>query len=393
MQLIFLIEQDSKISEYMNKEIIALRRELHRYPEVSNCEYQTTDRIINFINEYKPDEVIRLGDKGVLFLFKGAEQGETLMYRCELDALPIKEITELEYASENEGISHACGHDGHMAIIAGLAHKISTDRPTKGKVVLLFQPAEEVEQGARDVMENVNFKNNEPDYLFALHNIPGLEKNKIVLKSGSFASGSKGMTVQLTGKTSHAAEPQDGISPAGAISQIISKLHDLRESKTLFSDFILLTIIHIQLGEISFGTSPGYAELRITLRAFENEDLTLLTSLCEKIVKEIADLERLTCEISYSEVFPATMNNEQCVGIVEQAAKQNGLDVEYIKIPYKWSEDFGCYTEKFNTCYFGLGSGYEQPQLHNPDFNFPDDIIETGINLFYTIYKRTFSHD
>jgi amidohydrolase len=373
----------------MNKKIIALRRELHKHPEVSNCEYHTTDRIINFINEYKPDEVLRLGDKGVLFVFKGAEQGETIMFRSELDALPIQEISEHEYTSVNEGVSHVCGHDGHMAIIAGLAQKISNDRPTKGKVILLFQPAEEVEQGACDVMENVNFKNNEPDYLFALHNIPGLKKHRIVLKKGSFASGSKGMTVQLTGKTSHAAEPQDGISPADAISQIINKLHVLRADKTLFSDFILLTIIHMQLGEISFGTSPGYAEIRITLRAFENEDLTLLTSLCEKIVKEIASLERLACEISYTEVFPATMNNDRCVDIVEQAAKQNGLNVEHIKTPYKWSEDFGYYTEKFNACYFGLGAGTEQPQLHNPDFDFPDDIIETGINLFYTIYKST----
>ena len=377
----------------MNKKIIALRRELHKYPEVSNGEYQTTDRIVNFINEYKPDEVIRLGDKGVLFVFQGAEQGKTVMFRCELDALPIQEISELEYASVNKGISHVCGHDGHMAIVAGLAQKISNDRPVKGKIILLFQPAEEVEQGACDVLENVNFKNNEPDYLFALHNIPGIKKHKIVLKKGSFASGSKGMIVKLTGKTSHAAEPQDGVSPAGAISQIISKLHRLRADKSLFSDFILLTIIHIQLGEISFGTSPGYAEMRITLRAFENEDLRLLTSLCEKIVKEIAELEGLACEINYTEVFPATMNSNVCVGIVEQAAKQNGLDVEHIKTPYKWSEDFGYYTEKFNACYFGLGSGNEQPQLHNPDFDFPDDIMETGINLFYTIYKSTVSHD
>ncbi|WP_461632262.1 amidohydrolase [Labilibaculum euxinus] len=377
----------------MNKKIIALRRELHKYPEVSNGEYQTTDRVVNFINRYKPDEVIRLGDKGVLFVFQGAEQGKTVMFRCELDALPIQEISGLEYASVNKGISHVCGHDGHMAIVAGLAQKISNDRPVKGKVILLFQPAEEVEQGACDVLENVNFKNNEPDYLFALHNIPGLKKHKIVLKKGSFASGSKGMIVKLTGKTSHAAEPQDGVSPAGAISQIISKLHRLRADKSLFSDFILLTIIHIQLGEISFGTSPGYAEMRITLRAFENEDLRLLTSLCEKIVKEIAELEGLACEINYTEVFPATMNNDVCVDIVEQAAKQNGLDAEHIKTPYKWSEDFGYYTEKFNACYFGLGSGNEQPQLHNPDFDFPDDIMETGINLFYTIYKSTFSHD
>ncbi len=373
----------------MNEKIIALRRELHKYPEVSNREYQTTDRIVNFVNEYKPDQVIRLGDKGVLFVFQGEVPGETVMFRSELDALPIQEISEHEYTSVNEGVSHACGHDGHMAIVAGLAEKISNDRPAKGRVILLFQPAEEVEQGACDVIENVNFKNNEPDYLFALHNIPGLKKHKIVLKKGSFASGSKGMTVQLTGKTSHAAEPQDGISPADAISQIINKLHVLRADKTLFSDFILVTIIHIQLGEISFGTSPGYAEMRITLRAFENEDLTLLTFLCEKIVKEIASSEKLACEISYTEVFPATMNDDRCVDIVEQAAKQNDLNVEHIKTPYKWSEDFGYYTEKFNACYFGLGAGTEQPQLHNPDFNFPDDIIETGVNLFYSIYKST----
>ncbi len=152
MQLIFLIEQHSIISEYMNEKIIALRRELHKYPEVSNREYQTTDRIVNFVNEYKPDEVIRLGDKGVLFVFQGAEQGKTVMFRCELDALPIQEISEHEYTSVNEGVSHACGHDGHMAIVAGLAQKISNDRPKKGRVVLLFQPAEEVEQGACDVL-------------------------------------------------------------------------------------------------------------------------------------------------------------------------------------------------------------------------------------------------
>ena len=168
---------------------------------------------------------------------------------------------------------------------------------------------------------------------------------------------------------------------------VINKLHGLRENRTLFSDFILLTIIHIQLGEISFGTSPGYAEMRITLRAFENEDLDLLTNQCEKIIQEISSSEKLSCDISYNEVFPATVNNDQCVHIVGQSAKQIGLEVEHLKTPFKWSEDFGYYTEKYNACYFGLGSGINQPQLHHPDFDFPDEIIETGIKLFYQIYK------
>ncbi|WP_372642388.1 amidohydrolase [Ancylomarina sp.] len=373
----------------MNQKIIKLRRELHKYPELSNDEHHTSEQIINFIKEYNADEIIRLGDTGVLFVFNGKETGKTILFRSELDALPIKEMTRVEYKSVNNNISHACGHDGHMAILTGLAQKISNDRPTKGKVILLFQPAEEVEQGARDVMENPKFKTINPDYMFALHNVPGFKKHGIILKKGSFASGSKGMTVKLTGKTAHAAEPQNGISPADAISRVISKLHSLREDKTLFSDFILLTIIHIQLGEISFGTSPGYAEMRITLRAFENEDLDLLTNQCEKIIQEISSSESLSCEISYNEVFPATVNNDQCVDVVEQSAKQIGLEVEHLKTPFKWSEDFGYYTEIHKACYFGLGSGNNQPQLHNPDFDFPDDIIETGVKLFYQIYKSS----
>jgi len=377
----------------MKQEIINLRHELHKHPEVSNNEYNTSERIINYITKYKPDEIIKLGETGVAFAFYGKDKGKTIVFRSELDALPIQEKSGLEYASVNDHIAHSCGHDGHMAILTALAQKISENRPAKGRAIMLFQAAEEVEQGARDVVENPNFINMKPDYMFALHNVPGYKKHRILLKKGSFASASKGMTVKLTGKTTHAAEPQNGISPADALSQIIKKLHELRENKALFKEFVLLTIIHIQMGEISFGTSPGYAELRITLRAFENEDMAVLTEHCEKLIREISKVEKLNCEISYCEEFPATVNNEDCVRIVDHSAKQIGLDIEYIEKPFKWSEDFGYFTEKYAACYFGLGSGTDQPQLHNPDFDFPDDIIETGVNLFYTVYEKILRYD
>ncbi len=377
----------------MNQEIITFRHKLHKHPEVSNDEYHTSERISHFIKKYNPDETIKLGETGIAFVFNGKEKGKTVVFRSELDALPIQEQSTVEYASVNVGVAHSCGHDGHMAILTGLTQKISDNRPKRGRVVLLFQPAEEVEQGARDVVENPNFNNLKPDYMFALHNVPGFEKHKIILKKGSFASASKGMTIKLTGKTSHAAEPENGINPADAISKIITKLHELRDNKMIFKDFILLTTIHIQLGEISFGTSPGYAEIRVTLRAFENEDMELLTSNCENIIAAISKEEKLSHDISYSEAFPATVNNDVCVGLVEQSANQLGLGIEYIEKPFKWSEDFGYFTEKYSSCYFGLGSGKSQPQLHNPDFDFPDDIIETGINLFFSLYKRTITND
>ena len=372
----------------MITKIIELRHELHQSPEVSNNEYKTAERIVNFVKPFKPDEILTLSKTGKAFVFNGKEKGKTTIFRSELDALPIQEKSLLSYASANKNVAHVCGHDGHMAILAGLAQKIANQRPKYGKVVLLFQPAEEVEQGARDVVEDAAFKNLQPDYIFALHNVPGVKKHSILIKNGSFSAASKGMTIKLFGKTSHAAEPENGISPANAISLIIKQLNDLAKKMSLFQDLVLLTIIHIQLGEISFGTSPGYAEIRVMLRSFRNEDMELVTSYSEEIINEIAKAEKLECNISYSEEFPASVNDDVCLGYVEESARKNNLEIETMKHPFKWSEDFGYFSQQYKSCLFGLGSGLSQPTLHNPDYDFPDEIIESGINMFYSIYQK-----
>ena len=370
------------------QEIISIRRHLHKHPEISNCEYKTSEYITNYLNNLNPQKTISIQKTGKAFVFNGEQEGPTIVFRAELDALQIQENTDLYYSSVHNNVAHLCGHDGHMAIIAGLAKKISEKPPKKGKAVILFQPAEEIEQGAKDVVENYEFIQLNADYIFALHNIPGAEKHKIFLKNGSFAAASKGMTIKLKGKTSHAAEPEKGISPAMAISKIISQLHNLKENKSLFSDFILLTIIHIQLGEIAFGTSPAEAQIMITLRTFENNDMTKLTWQTEQICKEIATEEKLDISFSYNEVFPATVNSAECVELIQKAATENNYEIEYISTPFKWSEDFGYYTEKYKGGFFGLGAGINQPALHNANYDFPDDIIETGINMFYSIYKE-----
>lgn len=369
-------------------DIIKLRHELHQNPEVANKEFETNKRICEYFSKLNPDEEILLGKTGVAFIFYGKQPGETIVFRSELDALPIQEISDLPYQSINQKTAHVCGHDGHMATLAGFGKYVSENRPKKGKVVLLYQPAEEVEQGAKDIVENPKFEALNPDYIYAIHNIPGKSIHKVLVKAGSFAAASKGMTVKLTGKTSHAAEPEYGLNPADAISKIINKVHTLRANQELFSDLTLLTIIHILLGEIAFGTSPGYAEIRITLRAFENKDMTILTKKTEQIIKETAKEENLKCEINYTEVFPATVNHQDCINIITSSANELNLNVEQIEKPFKWSEDFSYYTEKYKGGYFGLGAGINQPPLHNPDYDYPDEIIETGIKLFTSIYKK-----
>jgi len=367
------------------KNIITLRHLLHQNPELSNKEYKTSKTILEFIKKYSPDEIIKLSNTGLAFIFKSNKEGKTLMFRAELDALPITERNSIKYISKEKGVAHSCGHDGHMAILVRLAQKISNNRPKKGKVVFLFQPAEEVEQGAKDIVDDCNFQKIKPDYIFALHNIPGEKKNTILVKSDSFSASSKGLIVKLLGKTSHAAEPQFGINPAIAISKIIKKLNAL--NKKMFKDFTLISIVYIKSGEIAFGISPGYAELHITLRAYENEDMKLLSIESEKIIAAISKEEKLNYTISYCEIFPAIVNDKECVKLVIKSADENKLEVKTMEKPFNWSEDFGYYTEKFKGGFFGLGAGVDQPALHNPNYDFPDDIIETGSNIFFSIYK------
>lgn len=372
----------------MNPKLIALRHQLHSQPEISNREYNTAQTIVDFIQKYQPDEVIELGETGRAFVFNGVEEGKTTVFRAELDALPISEKSGVKYASNYPGIAHACGHDGHMTILAGLAQEIANHPPQKGRVVLLFQPAEEVEQGARDVLNHPKFAALQTDYLFALHNVPGEEANTILLRRGSFSAASKGMTIKLMGKTSHAAEPENGTNPAIAISKISRELNDLLNNKKLFKDLSLLTFIYIRMGEVSFGTSAGSGEMGITLRAFENHDMHLLTRKSEEIVKRIANEEGLECSINYHEEFPATVNSNTCVELIQMIAQQNNLNYKYLDKPFKWSEDFGYFSEKYATGFFGLGAGLHQPALHHPDYDFPDEIIETGLCIFTGLYQK-----
>lgn len=371
------------------KKITDFRHELHHNPELSDNEYITAERIANFLHPYKPDQMIRgIGGNGIACIFKGKKEGPSVLFRCDMDALPIQEINDFTYASKEKEVSHKCGHDGHMAILAALAEVFSKNRPEKGQAILVFQPSEENGQGAARMLQDKKWGNIQVDYAFALHNLPGFKKGAVMLRKENFASASKGMIVKLKGKTSHAAEPENGNSPAVAMSDIIKEFSDLPKEPNLFTDFTLATIIHARLGEIAFGTTPGYAEVMATLRTYTNHDMDVLTEKVEAIVNHHVAKHNLKYDISYVEEFPATINNPELVDLIETAAKNNKIEIQYLEHPFKWSEDFAHFTQTYPGVLFGLGSGVGHPQLHNPDYDFPDDIIENGVRMFYEIYKQ-----
>ena len=267
--------------------LIKLRKDLHSNPELAGEEKNTSDKINNFIGRFYPDEIItELGGHGLAFIFKGKEKGKTILFRSELDALPISEQNDFEYKSSIENVSHKCGHDGHMTILCGLASTIKNNKPDKGKVVLLFQPAEETGKGAEAVLEDKKFEQIKPDYVFALHNLPGYPAGSVVIKDGTFASASKGMIIKLHGKTSHASEPENGITPTPAVASIIQRLPLVPNEIKKENHFCLITIIYARIGDVAFGTTPGYAEIMATLRSYHDEDMNYITEECKKIVKE-----------------------------------------------------------------------------------------------------------
>lgn len=367
-------------------QLIQLRQELHQSPEIAGEEGNTASKILSFFSKMGPDEVIEnLGGFGLAFIFKGKTAGPRTLFRAELDALPIQESGNPSYKSKIDGKGHLCGHDGHMAIICGLGEKLAAQRPEKGELVLLFQPAEETGQGARRILEDPNFQRIKPDFAFALHNLPGFPLHQLVIRKGTFASGSIGMTITLTGKTSHAAHPEAGINPAHAIAQLIQILPQLTEK---LKGFALVTVIHAEIGSLAFGTSAGKGSLSLTIRAFDQEELDILIQRIEEKVKSISESEKLKFEISYREEFAVSQNDPEAGTIAESIMKELGFDIYDKPEPFRWSEDFGLFSQSGPAYLFGLGSGENCPQLHEPTYDFPDELIESGVKLFEAIARK-----
>lgn len=378
---------DASISIPDIDQVKALRHSLHQHPELSGNEYETSHSMQQFLQRYDPDAVITdLGGAGFAVVFNAADsKGPTVLFRAELDALPIVEQNEIDYTSIRKGVSHKCGHDGHMAILAGLASLLRHNPLPACRVILLFQPAEETGAGAWAVLQELRFQNLKPDYVFALHNMPGLPVQQVVVREQTFAAASVGLKVRLYGKESHAAEPENGLSPGEGMSELIQGFNALVRDQSQFTDLSLLTVVHARLGEMAFGTNPGFATVMATLRAFEQEDLIKLKDLSIEQVQLVARKYGLEHELEWVEEFPATVNASEAVKYIERAASGLGLDVKQAAQPVRWSEDFGHFTNRYTGALLGLGAGVAHPQLHHADYDFPDELIPVGAALFYRI--------
>ena len=376
-------------------ELTDWRRVLHRHPELSGQEVETAARVTAMLQATDPDRIATgLGGTGVAALYQGAEPGPRVLLRCELDALPIVETSGVAHASTVPGKGHLCGHDGHMTLIAAMARLLGRSRPPRGSVVLMFQPAEEDGAGAARVLADPGFDPFKPDYAFAIHNMPGMALGRVAVKPGPAACASRGMRIGLEGRTAHASQPERGVSPMPAVATLLPGLTALGPGGDgTGEDFALATVTHARMGEPAFGIAPGEAEIFVTLRALTDARMDQLVTEAEALVRDTAAAHGLSARIGYEDVFLTTANDPEAAAIASAALDRIGVPHGPDPLPMRASEDFGRFGAEAKLAFLLLGSGEDHPALHNPDFDFPDDLIPVGAAIFSAIVEDILGQD
>ena len=372
------------------EKLIHLRHDLHAHPELSGQEQRTAACIEAYLRDLRPDGLLTgLGGHGIVATFVGEADGPTLLFRSELDALPIHELNTFAYRSSIPGVSHKCGHDGHSATLCGLAEVLSAQRPSRGKVHLLFQPAEETGEGALAALQDPRFAGIQPDLAVALHNFPGYPPGAVIVRDGIITAAVQGLAVHWQGRTSHASQPEFGRNPATAITDALQHALGCSRPDPARPDFRLVTPVHLRVGAPgAYGVAAGDGELHLTVRAWTNAGLETLIAEITGHCEHLARRDGLEVRFETRQPFAANHNDPATANEVRKAALACGLEVIELREPLKGGEDFGLFTARFPCCLVLVGASENMPALHNPDFDFPDALIEPGVRLMHTIVRQ-----
>ena len=351
----------------MLQKITALRHQLHSLAEPSGKEIRTKQALMDFLRENTTLEICPCGEG---FYAAHREEGSApgIAIRADYDALVLSDGS----------CSHRCGHDGHAAALCGAA--LYAEGKTFGRsIFFLFQPAEETGAGAEPCTEL--FEKENVGEIYGCHNLPGFPFGQVLTRPGTFACGSRGVTVRFVGKPTHAGYPELGISPAGAVGRLLCAVENLCAPEN-YRGMTLCTVIGAHMGEKTFGAAAAEAELWLTIRAEQNRDLEALYAALEETAEKLAQEYRLGLSLQTQDVFPATENDASCAAKVLELCGGAVLEV-----PMRWSEDFGQYLLKKAGAFFGIGAGTDFPGLHTETYEYPDALLEPAVAAFIRLME------
>lgn len=358
------------------------RQDLHRHPEMAFQEHRTAEFVAGKLSEYGFKVTRGLGRTGVVGTLSRGTSTRSLALRADMDALPIVEQTGESYASTNPGVMHACGHDGHVSMLLAAARLASLRGDLDGTLHVIFQPAEEVEGGAREMVSDGLFRQINPDAVYGMHNWPALKPGQAVALDGPMMAAFATFEVDIVGRGSHGAMPHEGADAVLAAGQVVSALQAIsaRNVSPLQAAVVSVTQIH---GGDAFNVLPEKVVLGGTTRWFLPAVGDLIERRLSVIAKSVASAFECEAKVRYDRRYPATVNEPASAAAFRQASAAIGLEVLDAE-PSMAAEDFAFMLQEKPGAYLWLGAGKdgENPGLHSPRFDFNDDALPAGIALW-----------
>lgn len=380
--------------------IMAIRRDIHAHPELRFEELRTAELVAEKLTLWGIPMVRGLGKTGVVGRIDGElGPGKMIGLRADMDALPLQEQNAFAHASQHQGKMHACGHDGHTAMLLGAAQYFSSHRQFAGSIIFIFQPAEEGGGGAREMIADGLFKQFPCDAVFGLHNWPGLAEGSFGVTPGPMMASSNEFTITIRGKGGHAALPHNSADPVLAGAQVVTALQSIITRNKRPVDAAVLSVTQFHAGETS-NVIPDSALIGGTVRTFTNEVLDLVERRLSEVAKHVAKGFDCQADIIFTRNYPPTINHEQetqfAIGVMHQLV---GADKVNARIdPTMGAEDFAFMLQEKPGCYVFLGNGDGDHRstghgmgpchLHNPSYDFNDALIPVGVNYWVTLAEK-----
>lgn len=381
-------------------DLTAIRRELHRHPELGFEEHFTSELVARQLERYGVDEIHRgIGKTGVVGVIRGARQGagqaggRTIGLRADMDALPLAEENAFEHRSSAPGLMHACGHDGHTAMLLGAARQLALTRRFDGTVHLIFQPGEEGYAGARAMIEDGLFERFPCDTVWAMHNWPGLEPGTLAVKPGPMMAAADRVTITIEGKGGHGAHAYLAIDPVVVAAHVITAAQTIVSRNVGPLDSAVVSLCSIQAGHpAAMSVIPREAVITGTVRSFRPQTQDMIEQRLKQLAEQIAAGFGARATVHYERMYPATVNShDEALFGAEVATELVGAERVIRDLdPSMGAEDFAFMLERRPGAYFRIGQGGAESGcfLHNPRYDFNDEILPLGAALFVRLAER-----
>ena len=371
------------------KDMAKWRQHLHQNPELGRECYKTAEYVSERLKEFGIKEIhTGYASSGLVAIIEGKAPGRTIGLRTDMDALPITENTGLSYSSVNEGVMHACGHDGHTTMLLGAARYLSETRNFSGRVALIFQPDEEATGGAKAMVDEGIIEQFQIEEVYALHNIPGHDVGVMYTRSGPIMAGADSFSVEIKGKGGHAAYPHEVKDPIVAALSIAQAFQTIVSRNNIPSDDLVISITQVHSGTTD-NVIPETAYLNGTVRTFDLSVQEMVIKRMEKIISGLAMSFEVEAKLNYEKGYPPTINHEEATNFAIEVAKDVcGPDGVLTSVSKEMgAEDFSYMLEKRPGAYLFLGIG-EGAGLHNQNYDFNDAAAPIGASFFARLIEK-----